>query len=165
MNKRFLFIALFFSSFAAFAEKSPMNGWEFTNMFVTLNGQFFSARQYPQSWREQDGYAIVQGRTLHYWLYDTISYHGGDGSVIYNRVIPEWVEEMGYVIDYDGIKVYDPNPELASSVRALMQQRGCDISVTLVTDYPRYDYFVINEYFKSKGKYKTTVYPLYRRFQ
>jgi hypothetical protein len=40
---------------------------------------------------------------------------------------------MGYVIDYDDMDVYDPNPDLASSVKALMRQRSCVVSVTITT--------------------------------
>lgn len=126
-----------------------------------LNGQRFEKSQFAESWGEQGGYAVVQGKRLHYWLYDTVSYHGGKSDDMYNRYIPHWVDKMGYVIDYDHLGKYDPNPGLASSVQALMQQRGCDISVALIADYPIYEYIVINEWFKSKGVYKTTVYPLY----
>jgi hypothetical protein len=173
MEKVIVLIALFFVSFTVFAqrknieEKSPMSGWEFSDRGVTtLNGRHFRPYELPQSWHEQNGYAMVSGRRVHYWLYDTISYHGGNADNIYNRYLPYWVEKMGYVIDYDNIEIYDPNPDLASSVRALMQQRGCDVSVTIMTgpigpiNGPDVDYLIINEWFKSKGVYKTTIYPL-----
>jgi hypothetical protein len=154
-GKRFVILAALCLGLAltAFAEDPPMTGWHFTDFSVELNGRYFSQSEYAQSYREQDGYAIVQGRKLHYWLYDTYTYHDGDGYEIINRVIPHWVEKMGYVIDYDNIEIYDPNTDLASSVRALMTQRGCDISVTLVTDYPDYDYVIINNYDKVRGNY------------
>jgi hypothetical protein len=136
MNKRILFVVLFFKVFAVFAEEAP---------------QMYS----------QDGYAIVQGTRIHYWLYDTISSHNGIADEIYNRYIPYWIEEMKYVIDYDHIEKYDPNPGLASSVKALMEQKACDVSVALITDHPIYEYVVINEKVKGTGVYKTTVYPLY----
>jgi hypothetical protein len=165
-----ILILLLLVSISAFAqEQSPMHTWKYTDV-VTLKGRkFYSSKAetygfsdntYADSFREQDGYAIVQGRKLHYWLYDTITYHDGNAEDIYNRVIPYWVERMGYVVDYDNIEVYNPNPELVSSVRTLMQQRGCDVSVALVTDGKTH-YVVINEYFKSKETYKTTIYDLY----
>ena len=72
------------------------------------------------------------------------------------------VERLGYVIDFDNIYVTDNNTALANSVRALMKQRGCNISVALVTDNPNYHYVVINEYLTYSGKYKFTKYPLYK---
>jgi hypothetical protein len=140
-----------------------MNGWEFNDWSVTLNGRRFAKSQVSQTWLEQDGYAMVQGRKIHYWLYNTVSYHNGNADDIYNRYIPKWVEDMKYVIDYDNIEKYDPNPNLATSVQALMQQRGCDVSVALIRDQPGYDYIVINEWFKSRGVYKTVVYPLFNQ--
>jgi hypothetical protein len=67
---------------------------------------------------------------------------------------------MGYVIDYDDIDVYDLNPDLASSVKALMWQRSCAVSVTITTgpigpiQGPDVVYLIINEYYKSRGVYK-----------
>jgi len=142
--------------------------WEYTKP-VTLNGRSFfgsksewSNSSFADSYREQDGYAIVLGRKFHYWLYDTITYHNGNVSDIYDRVIPNWVERLGYVIDFDNIEVYNSNTDLANSVRALMKQRGCDISVALVTDNSNYHYVVINEYLTNKKQYKTTIYYLYK---
>lgn len=172
MKKHFLrvLIAVLFllvSGFA-FAETSPMSDWEYTNS-VTLNGrEFYSSgfNGFSGSYREQDGYAIVQGRKLHYWLYDTYAYHNGRGGAILNQVIPKWVESMGYVIDFDNIKKYNPNTNLANSVKALMKQRGCDVSVTLITresgNTTRTDHVVINDYDKDKDIYRTTIYYLYK---
>jgi hypothetical protein len=165
INKLLLGVALFFVPLASFAENPPMEGWQFTDIMPRLNGRYFLQREYGQSFREQDGYAIVNGRKLHYWLYDTYAYHNGNSEVIYNQIVPSWVEEMGYVIDFDNIHVTNPNTVLASSVKALMTQRGCDVSLTLVTKdlgFSPYDYVIINEYSKSKGIYWSTVYPLYK---
>jgi hypothetical protein len=172
MKKTFIFITMFFMAITVFAQrtnitaKSPMSGWEFTEWSVTLNGRRFGKLDLPQSWREQNGYALVQGRRLYYWLYDTVSYHRGKADEIYNEFLPSWVEKLGYVIDYDNISISDPNPSLASSVKTLMQQRGCDVSVTIISgpigNTPAYDidFLIVNEWFKSRGVYKTTQYPL-----
>jgi hypothetical protein len=154
-----LAVVLLFVSSLSFAEEPPISGsgWHY-DLGTKFNGRYFYG--VSESYREQDGYALVQGRRLHYWLYDTVSYHDGNADEIYNRFIPHWVEKMGYVIDFDNIRVVNPNPQLASSVRALMQQRGCDVSAALVVANP--SYVVINEYFKSKGTYKTTIYYLYK---
>lgn len=83
---------------------------------------------------EQDGYALVLGRKVHYWLYDTYKKHDGDGSYLIGNILPKWVEKLGYVIDFDNIRKVSPNTSLASSVKALMEQRGCDVSVTILQD-------------------------------
>jgi hypothetical protein len=165
-----LFLIVSFSTFTQ-ESQSPMWTWGYTEA-VTLKGKKFigskagtygiSDNTYADSYREQDGYALVVGRKIHYWLYDTITYHSGNATEIYNKVVPTWAEKMGYVVDYDNIEVYNPNPDLATSVRTLMSQRGCDVSVAFVTDDPSYDYIVINEYLNSKGVYKTTIYYIYR---
>lgn len=155
MKLKFLMITLIglFITFSVIAEAGPMAS-RYTDGYRIL----------AEAYREQDGYAIVTGRKLHYWLYDSITYknrHGGDTSIIYNQVIPKWLEDMGYVIDYDNIYVVENNTALANSVRMLMKQRGTDISVTLITDVNP-NYACINEYFPSKNIYKFTYYPLYK---
>ena len=159
MKKLILIIFIgFISFFPLSAEDSPMKGWHDDDY---CGSKFYST---AYKYREQDGYALVLGRKNHYWLYDTITYknyHGGDTSIIYNKIVPNWVEDMGYVIDYDNIRVSDPNPKLATSVRALMKQRGANISVALITDSKPH-YVVINEYFPKKDSYKFTAYYLYR---
>jgi len=170
MNRLLLVLALIFVPLVSFAEDSPMSDWRFTST-VTLNGRVFWLMQYAQSWKEQDGYAIVSGRKIHYWLYNTYAYHDGDDDVIYNRIVPRWVEKMGYAIDYDNIKVYKPNTDLASSVKALMTQRDCNVSLSLVSyfevvlddSYLRIvpdEYVIINKYDKNENIYWSTIYPL-----
>jgi hypothetical protein len=169
MKKIVVLIVFFFISFYVFAQrtnieaKSPMSGWRFTEWNgVTLNGKYFGQGEYAESWREQDGYALVSGIRRHYWLYDTYSYRSGSALELFNRIIPSWIEGMGYVIDFDNIQVFNPNESLASSVKALMAQRGCDISLTLVTDIGPYHYVIINNYDRDTGIYFSILYPVYK---
>jgi hypothetical protein len=160
-------LGLFASIGPVYAQNSPMDGWTYGEFgtYFTLKGRRFWFGHYPETWKEQDGYAIVSGRKLHYWLYDSYTYHDGDTREIHNRIIPAWVEKMGYVIDYDNIQEFNPNNNLASSVKTLMAQRGCDVSLTLVTKdlgFGPYDYIIINEYSKNKGIYWSILYPLYK---
>lgn len=161
-----LLTVLMFGSGFAFAETSPMHGWRFENGSCFLNGRWFDSERFADSYREQDGYALVLGRKLHYWLYDTYSYHDGDGRIIAAEAVPRWVEKMGYVIDFDNIKIYNPNTNLANSVKVLMRQRGCDVSVALCTRENGLstdtDYVVINDYDKDKDIYRTMIYYLYK---
>jgi hypothetical protein len=161
MKRNYFFIIFFLISVASFAQEAPMRGWRFNSFSVTLNGRWFGEYQYAESWREQDGYAIVLGERRRYWLYDTYSYRNGIADELYDRVIPEWVEGMGYAIDFDNIQVFFPNTDLASSVKALMTQRSCDISVTLLNEpSARYNAVYINNFNRDTGIYDTIVYPL-----
>ena len=144
---------------------SPMYDWSYTEKTI-LNGKCFYGSKadgvqnnFADSYREQDGYAIVLGRSLHYWLYDTQTYHGGDTFEICNHIVPHWVERLGYDIDFDNIEVSQPNIRLVSSVKALMAQRGCDVSMALV-DNVDYMYVVVNEHLAKWRQYKTTCYYL-----
>lgn len=155
MKKKWLAtIAVLLLAMAGFTEKPPI-GYE--NAFFNLKGTWFN--NVAPSYREQDGWAVVQGRKLHYWLYDTYTYHEGNGISIVNQYIPAWIERMGYVIDFDNIREVSPNNDLASSVKALMKQRDCDVSVALITD-KRIPYVVINSYDKDKDNYFTIIYNL-----
>lgn len=161
-------VALLFAMLPTIAEKSPMEDWQYTSL-VSLNGRDFygfGVEGYSGSYREQDGYALVLGHKLHYWLYDTYTYHDGYDSAILNEIVPRWVEDMGYVIDFDNIQEFNPNVDLANSVKALMRQRGCDVSVTLITRESGYstitDYVVINSYDMSEDVYRTIIYYLYK---
>lgn len=155
------------------AEEAPMagSGWYWTDgtkQTIYLWGVPYTEDKhflYSDTYKEQDGYALVNGEKVHYWLYNSTANHNGKTDVIYNKIIPNWVEKKGYVIDYDNIEVVDPNPNLANSVRMLMKQRGADVSVALVPQYisgASSDFVVINEFFASKNSYKTTTYNLYR---
>jgi hypothetical protein len=168
MYRKPLSVILFFMAvYGTYAQHggtpAPMEDWTFANEMTTLNGKIFFKNQYAESYCEQDGYAIVDGRSMYFFLYDTYTYHNGNNDEIINRVIPSWIENMGYVIDFDNIKEINPNPNLASSVKALMQQRGCNISVVEVfaKSTVGYDYVQINILDKKTGIYRSAIYPLY----
>ena len=161
MKKIIIGSILFLITFSLFAQESPMRGWQFNNFSVELNGRRFSQHQYAESWQEQSGYAIVQGVRRQYWLYDSYTYRNGIANELFNLVIPIWVEKMGYVIDFDNIQYIYPNPDLATSVKALMAQRGADVSVTLVTDIPPYHFVIINNYDRELDEWSSVLFPLY----
>ena len=141
-------------------ERSPLASWGKAHD-SHYHGETFHARSYCACLNEQDGIADVLGMHLHYWLYDTITYHNGDAGIIYNEAFPAWAKEMGYTIDADGIEETYPNKMLATSVRKLMHERGCNISIALIADSPR-PHAVINEFVPQANNYKTTIYHLRR---
>jgi len=118
-------------------------------------------RTHRWGYYEQDGYAIVLGRKVHYWLYNAYKEHDGDGTYLLGQVFPKWVEKLGYVIDFDNIRKVSPNTSLASSVKALMRQRGCDVSTTIWQGESG-DYLYVNDYDEDKNIYTTIIYPLVR---
>ena len=163
MKKNMSIIALLFlfcTSINIFAEEPPIKsgGW-YWELGVKLNGKWFY--DVAESYKEQDGWAYIEGfGKIHYWLYDTYTYHDGDGSNINDRYVPTWIESMGYVIDFDHLRRVAPNNDLAFSVKALMTQRGCDMSVALITRDSSYPYVVINSYDRDKTIYWTDIIPL-----
>ena len=162
MKKKFLILFLLLLTFAAFAEEPPIEsgGWHWDSG-VTLNGKWFY--DVAESYKEQDGWAYIEGHgKIHYWLYDTYTYHEGYGKSIVDQYVPTWIESMGYVIDFDHMRRVNPNTVLASSVKALMKQRGCDVSVALITRAPSAPYVVINNYDRETDSYWTDIIPLIR---
>ena len=160
MKKKLLILYFLFMTFAVFAEEPPIEsgGWHWDSG-VTLNGKWFY--DVSESYKEQDGWAYIEGfGKIHYWLYDTYTYHDGYRKSIVDRYVPVWIESMGYVIDFDHMRRVNPNKDLASSVKALMKQRNCDVSVALITRDPAYPYVVINNYDKDSDSYWTDIIPL-----
>lgn len=163
MKKKMCVLVVFalFLNTVIFAEESPVSGWEWEDG-VQLNGKWFY--DVADSYREQDGWVYLEGfGKIHYWLYDTYTYHNGYGREILTKCIPKWVENMGYIVDYDNIKKYSPNENLATSVKTLMLSRGYDISVALINADKASPYVVINSY-DADGKYFFTyIYYLIRQ--
>lgn len=153
-------VFLFCITLNLFAEEPPIKSgdWHWDNG-ITLKGKRFYF--VAESYKEQDGWAYIEGYgKIHYWLYDTYTYHDGDGSFLINSYVPVWIESMGYVIDFDHMRRVNPNKDLASSVKALMTQRNCDVSVALITSDSSYPYVVINSYDKNSNYYWTDIIPL-----
>ena len=67
---------------------------------------------------------------------------------------------MGYVIDFDHMRHISPTTVLASSVKALMKQRNCDVSVALIDTDTSKPYVVRNSYDEVGQYYWTDVIPL-----
>lgn len=152
-------ILLFCMSLNLFAEEPPIEsgGWYWEDG-ITLNGKWFY--YVSESYKEQDGWAYIEGfGKIHYWLYDTYTYWDGYGEKILEKYVPSWIESMGYVIDFDHIKVISPDNDLASSVKALMAQRRCDLGVSLITSVEN-PYVVINNYDRDGRIYWTIIIPL-----
>ena len=141
---------------------SPMDCWDkaFDSHF---HAGIFHAKSYRACFKEQEGCAVVQGRTIHYWLYDTASTHGGDNAPLHSEVLPAWVSRLGYVIVKDKIRESYPNTALAQTVRELMSEHGCNVSMALLDEPTHRPYALINEFIAAGNDYKFTQYPLLKK--
>ena len=132
---------------------------------VTLSGKKFSGETVADSYREQMGRAIINDLgSVTFWLYDTYSYHNGNGSELINKYIPHWIENYyNETIDFDNIRDVSPNENMPSSLKALMKQRGCDVAVAYIIrnwgTSSAMSGVVINAYDKEKNNYFTYIYP------
>lgn len=160
MKKKIAIFILFILCYPCiFSEEPPIEsgGW-YWDGGISLNGKYFY--NVSDSYCEDDGYAYLEGfGTIHYWLYNTYRYHDGDGRQIINRYVPKWIENMGYVIDFDNIQYVNPNNVLASSVKSLMMQRDADVSVAFINDSYS-PHVVINCYDSEKDVYYSYIYIL-----
>jgi len=137
-------------------------------------------------WNEQDGYAIVNGKNYHYWLYSMeyfCDYHNWDRRIIgkssddrlglLHTALLQWVEKQGWTVDYDNVLFRAPNNDLALSVKNLMLSRSknfgildinskyMDVSVTIETYSTREAALYINYWnFMKENYYETWIYHL-----
>jgi hypothetical protein len=102
---------------------------------------------------ETEGYCIVEGARLHYWLYDSQNF------ATLKKAFMDYAEGLGYTIDYDNRVVYSPNPNLANSVKVMMSSKNSDVSMTIVKFSDGATAMIINR--KTATDYfETEVYPL-----
>jgi hypothetical protein len=107
---------------------------------------------------ETDGYCIVNGQRLHYWLYNTFNWHDGDGSLLVRAFI-SYAERLGWTVDYDTYREVYPNNELAESVKRMMSAKNSDTSMTIIEHSKKSATLVINDY-DSHGYWWSRFYPL-----
>lgn len=106
-----------------------------------------------ESWCEKDGYAVPNSKTLHYWLYDSYKNHDGDVSKLIYEIVPKWFQSMGYIINSD-YYILSPNQTLADTVKELMKNSNCDVSIAFEEDEK---FVVVNSYDKERDIYSTYI--------
>ncbi len=172
---RKIVLGIFFSLLAicSFAEDSPIQNYKYRHdLYGSIEFTYSPTKKkiinrIEDLYHETDGWAYIKGYgKIHFWLYDTYENAEGNGSELVHKIIPEWVEEMGYVIDYDQKRSISPDQDVPSSVKTLMKQRGCDVAAALITSDASYPYgkspcLVIHNYDKERDSYLTWFYPLY----
>ena len=175
---RKIVLGIFFSLIAicSFAEDSPIQNYKYRHGLYGIIEFTYSIDGTPTKkkiidsiedlYHETDGWAYIKGYgKIHFWLYDTYKDAEGTATSLF-VALSEWVEKMGYVIDYDQVRKIAPDQDTPSSVKSLMKQRGCDVAAALITSdtsypYGKSPYLVVHSYAKSKDIYWTCIYPLY----
>ena len=171
---RKIVLGIFFSLIAicSFAEDSPIQNFKYRrelygSVDLTSDGKMKTFNRIEDVYKETDGWAYIKGYgKIHYWLYDTYTNADGQGVGLIYMILPEWVEKMGYAIDYDQIRKIWTDQDTPSSVKSLMKQRGCDVAAALITSdtsypYGKPPYLVIHNYDRDKDSYWTYIFPLY----
>jgi hypothetical protein len=80
---------------------------------------------------ETDGYCIVNGQRLHYWMYNTYIWHNGQWGALKRELIT-YAERLGWTIDYENYWEALPNNALAQSVKRMMEGKQSDVSMTII---------------------------------
>jgi len=144
MAKKLIFVLFIFVSLSNLYAQSPLSGDDRYN------------------WKQQEGYALVEGVRIHYWLYNTYAVYNGNWENL-SSLLHQWVERLGWVIDYDNAEILIPNKELARSVKSLMASRNCDVAVTILENNNKKAFLIINCWdWEQEGDdaYWTEIYPL-----
>jgi hypothetical protein len=81
-------------------------------------------------YQESTGKIIVLNESLSYWLYQSSP---NDMNELMEYLL-SYVENIGYVVDYNSFSGVEDNPDLAASVRRLMVSKNRNISVTIWND-------------------------------
>ena len=111
-----------------------------------------------KSWCERDGYALVDNYgNLHYWLYSFYVYHDGDISELIFDIVPKWFQSMNYFVVED-YKTVSPNNDLAESVKQLMDEQVCDVSITFIKGNNSYDNVIVNSFDPETELYTTYIF-------
>lgn len=116
------------------------------------------SEQERESWCETEGYAIVNNYgNLHYWLYSSYVYHNGDISEIIFEIVPKWFQSLGYFVVED-YQTVSPNNNLAESVKQLMDEQVCDVSITFIKGNNSYDNVIVNSFDPESELYTTYIF-------
>ena len=172
---RKIVLGIFFSLIArcSCAEDSPLQNYKYRHKLYGAiettyqDGTKKIFKSLEEKYNETDGWAYIKGYgKIHYWLYDTYRNADGEGWGLIDWILPEWVEKMGYAIDYDQVREISPDQDTPSSVKSLMKQRCCDVAAALITSdtsypYGKPPYLVIHSYDKDSDSFWTYFYPLY----
>jgi hypothetical protein len=111
-------------------------------------------------YEETDGYCIVEGYgRLHYWLYNTYENMNGNSDDLV-RAFVNYVEKLGWTIDYDNATVYSPNDSLAKSVKLMMLSKNSDMSMTIIEYNKKSAALYINNHDVANDLWETLIFPL-----
>ena len=107
-----------------------------------------TTRQIASNLNQQEGFAFIEGEgKVHFWLYK-ISQNENNMPVaafFLRNYLPKWIENLGYVIDFENIKMIKPNNEVPASIKGLLQLRGYNVAISVYSLCVHIDAYDKNE--------------------
>ena len=156
IRRIFLFGFLFITIGSWAQETSPMydTGWAKDESYNDHNGLS------PREWVcETSGYALVEGEQTLFYLYNTYRYNEGSYKMI-KVALFKWVKKMGYAIDFKNYVEYNPDGNIAPSIRSMMTERNYDVSVTLRKTGVNTAKLFLHNWDQKQDFWWTEIYPL-----
>lgn len=156
MKKKILtIIVVLFSTMLLFSEDMPLGTrWYYENG-VTLNGKKF--KYVSDTYREQLGWLYFpDGERNHCFLYDTYTYHDGNGEDLLYKYLPAWLEGEGFSIDWSKSKKENNGDYITYQVTDLMKERNCDVAVYILIG----NWVLVVNYDKSTDSYWKFYYKI-----
>lgn len=158
--KKIIIFVFFISIGFVFAQGGPISscGWSYGYNHVNLNGRIFTGASVDASYCEQKGRVYLSGikETIELWLYNTYVYHNGNDKELLNKYIPAWIEQvLDQTIDFDRASTITYDNRIPDSIKALMKQRDCDMTVI---NYHNAGVVIISLN-KASKRYTTYIYP------
>jgi hypothetical protein len=110
-----------------------------------------------RGYHESYAYLVVLGIRLDYFLYNTYSYHNGDGEPLVRAFIA-YADRRGWTVDYSNYKkTYNDVPE---SIKSMMNTNISDVAMNLMDWGNRKGELYIYNYDAEENVWSTEFYPL-----
>ncbi len=158
MKKRVLIFLLFLICVTKFYSiEPPLGQYWYYEGGITLKGKNFY--WIADTYREQhDLLSYFDGSDkIDCWLYDTYTYHDGDGTKLLEKYFPDWLNRYGVCIDWEKSVQSSPANYVPSNVKDLMKRRNCDVCAYFMGG----NWFNVVNYDKSKDSYWSYMYKVY----
>jgi hypothetical protein len=159
MKKMLIFIVLVMVSTSTFADNwMPLSDKEWVEDKYNINHHGLK----PSEWYGERRVTIpLEGfGDCVYFLYDT--YSRADGYMDYESLALEWIEDWGYVPDYDDFIHVSPNPDLANSIKQAMRRYGKDVAMAIFVNDDDTGYVVVNNYYADENTYFSDFYYFHK---
>ena len=112
----------------------------------------------PDGYKETGRSIVVNGKRQQYWLYDTYTSYGGDGTAIH-RAMVAYAEKLGWIVNSDYNRI-SPDNEISQSVKDMMIGNKSDMAITIVENNKNSASLLQHGYDSERGVWHTRVYSL-----